>query len=102
MTLKFDRASHVLWRRTIDGVVLVSRRAPGLMTLEDSSADLWLVLDRPMTVQEIAGRLSCNHSTAAVSAARQLLEHLADIGFVDADEMAENGTEIERMAEEPR
>ena len=72
------------------------------MTLEDSSADLWLVLDRPMTVQEIAGRLSCNHSTAAVSAARQLLEHLADIGFVDTDEMAGDGMVGEPMVEKPR
>jgi hypothetical protein len=102
VTLRFDRASHVLWRRTIDGVVLVSRRAPGLMTLEDASADLWLALDRPMTVEAVAGRLSCNHSTEAVSAARQLLEHLADIGFVDTDEMADDGIATEPMVEEPR
>ena len=102
MTLKFDRASHVLWRRTIDGVVLVSRRAPGLMTLEDASADLWVALDRPMTVQEVAGRISCNQSNEAVSAARQLLEHLTQIGFVETDEMADEAMAGESMVEEPR
>jgi hypothetical protein len=55
-----------------------------------------------MTVQEIAGRLSCNDSTEAVSAAGQLLERLDEIGFVDADEMAENGIASEPMVEEPR
>jgi predicted transcriptional regulator len=91
-----------LWRRTIDGVVLVSRRAPGLLTLEDASADLWLALDRPMTVQEVASRLSCNHSTEAVSAAHQLLEHLAEIGFVEAGEVAEESIAGEPMVEGPR
>jgi hypothetical protein len=91
-----------LWRRTIDGVVLASRREPGLLTLEDASADLWLTLDRPMTVQEVAMCLSCNDSTEAVSAAHQLLEHLAEIGFVDADEVADDNMADEPMVDEPR
>jgi hypothetical protein len=102
VTLTFDRASHVLWRRTLDGIVLASRRAPGLMTLEDASADLWLALDRPMTLQEVADRLSCSHSIEALSAARQLLQYLADMGFVDTDELAEDGLIDEVMAEESR
>jgi hypothetical protein len=86
---RFDRAEHVLWRRGMEGVVLVSRRSPGLMVLEDASAELWMKLERPMTVAEAARGLSDKPSDDMVVAASQLLDRLAQIGFVRVSEVVE-------------
>jgi hypothetical protein len=86
---RFDRSEHVLWRRAMEGVVLVSRRSPGLMVLEDASADLWMKLEGPMTVTEAAGRLSDDPSEDMVVAAAQLLDRLALMGLASVSEVGE-------------
>jgi len=51
--LRWLRAESTLWRRTLDGVVVLPFDAPEPLVLRGPAASIWELLEQPMTRSEL-------------------------------------------------
>jgi Coenzyme PQQ synthesis protein D (PqqD) len=51
--LRWLRAESTLWRRTLDGVVVLPFDAPAPLVLRGPAASIWELLEQPMTRSEL-------------------------------------------------
>ena len=55
------RRGDVLWRRTLDGVLIRRRGDPEVVLLAGTGVALWETLDSPRPVADLAARLATAH-----------------------------------------
>ena len=65
------RREDVLWRRSLDAVILMPAGADDPVTLPGTGASVWDLLEEPATVAELVGVLS----EAYDAGDRQVVEH---------------------------
>lgn len=76
------RRADVLWRATLDGVVI---RRPGVdgevavVKLGGTGRSLWTALDEPCTFEELCGRLASAHDVDAAVVASDLAPVIDDL-----------------------
>ncbi len=56
---RWQRHPTTLWRRSSDRVLLLPRHRHDLLLLEGIGAAVWLLLDEPATVEQLAEVLPC-------------------------------------------
>lgn len=74
---RWCRRSEVLWRRSADRVLILTPTNDELLLLEGIGAAVWLLLERPATLDELAEILIA--SDGPISARSELEEFLATL-----------------------
>lgn len=86
MTVLYERAPAVLWRRTLRGLIV--RPLAGTTTLVSGSANLvWDALSQPRTAEELSSLLAevTGESAQVIAADLQpLLETLSELGVLES------------------
>lgn len=86
MTSKsYRRRPDVLWRRSLDAVLCLPPGASEPVTLAATGPEVWDLLERPCSVDQLASELAQRHGIDAQTVARAvlpLLERLAVLGLV--------------------
>ena len=54
----FVRAHDVLWRMTMDGILILSRNSDEAMHIVGSTSELWDLLAQPHTAEELVTQLA--------------------------------------------
>lgn len=78
----------VLWRATLDGVLVRVPGADEVVALEGTGGAVWAALDQPVPFAELCRRLAVGHDATAEEIATDLhpvLEDLADRSVVRVD-----------------
>jgi hypothetical protein len=81
----YRRLPDVLWRRSLDAVLCLPPGASEPVTLAATGPEVWDLLERPCSVDQLASELSRRHKIDAQIVARDvlpLLEGLAVLGLV--------------------
>ena len=73
------RRADVLWRATIDGVLIRPLGAPALTKLAGTGRALWAVLDEPAAFDEVCARLAADHDADVVAIAADLEPVIDDL-----------------------
>jgi len=80
------RRDDVLWRRSLDAVILLAANADEPLTLPDTGAIVWDLLEEPATFDELVTTLADVYNTDATTIATDitpLLEELAALGALE-------------------
>lgn len=80
------RRDDVLWRRSLDAVILLPSGADEPLTLPDSGAIVWDLLEEPASFDELVATLAEVYETDAATIATDitpLLEELAALGALE-------------------
>jgi hypothetical protein len=81
------RRADVLWRATLDGVLIRPLGADELTKLAGTGRALWAALDEPATFDEVCERLAAGHDADAASIAadlRPVIDDLVERGVVES------------------
>jgi hypothetical protein len=84
---QFRRRQDLLWRRSLDAVILIPPGRAEPVTLEGTGPDVWALLAAPTTVGELARELADGYDTdpSRVEAdLTPLLEQLVALGVVES------------------
>jgi hypothetical protein len=73
------RRADVLWRATLDGVLIRPLAGKEVTKLAGTGQSLWDVLDEPATFAEICARLARRHDADASSIATDLAPVIDDL-----------------------
>lgn len=79
------RRGDVLWRRTVDRVVILLPDSGEFLVLQGTGCDLWGALEHPGSVAELADRLSVPYVSSVEEIAADIaptIEQLASYGAV--------------------
>ena len=69
-TVRWCRSARVVWRRTLDGVIVLPiLEAAEPIALRGSAADIWDLLAEPMTSEDLVAVLAATHGVSAMSVA---------------------------------
>jgi hypothetical protein len=82
--LVYGRA-NVLWRRTLDRVVILVQASDEFLTLQATGSDLWSAIEPPASLGEVAERLATIYGVPAaqiVSDIEPVLQELHQRGAV--------------------
>ena len=85
--LKFRQSTDVVWRRSLDGVLLLLRRGRAPITLSGSGLDLWQLLEEPQSLNTAAGLLAERFDLDAgevAAAIGPVLDELVKIQIVES------------------
>ena len=83
---RWRRRAEVLWRRSLDTVVLLPPGCDDPITLAESGPELWDLLVEPGSVTQLAAVLAAAHDADQQTVARDIapvIEQLAEIGAVE-------------------
>ena len=69
----------MLWRRMGATVLLMTHPPSGLVVLEGPASDLWDLLERSATLEELAGRLGAAYDLPAERMASEISPVLAEL-----------------------
>ena len=73
------RRADVLWRATIDGVLIRPLGAPALTKLAGTGRALWAALDEPATFDDVCARLAAAHDAEVAAVAADLEPVIDDL-----------------------
>lgn len=79
------RAEGVLWRESVDGLLVLQPGSDEVILLEGSASLLWTVLEEPVELEEAAETLAHVHATGVETIAEDLktiLYELFDLEIV--------------------
>ena len=82
---RIHRRGDVLWRRSLDAVLVVPPGASEPVSVSGSSLDVWELLETPTSVGELGSRLSRRHGVASDVIERDLeplIDKLVSLGIV--------------------
>ena len=74
----FVRDEAVLWRRVVDGVLLLPPESDELMLLTGSGGEIWHALERPRSATELAGVLADRYDVTEQQLLSQVLPSTLD------------------------
>lgn len=74
----FVRDEAVLWRRVVDGVLLLPPESDELMLLTGSGGEIWHALERPLSMAALAGVLSARYDVGEQRLLSQVLPSTLD------------------------
>lgn len=74
----FVRDEAVLWRRVVDGVLLLPPGSDELMLLTGSGGEIWHALERPLSASELAGVLADRYDVTEQQLLSQVLPSTLD------------------------
>jgi hypothetical protein len=74
----FVRDEAVLWRRVVDGVLLLPPESDELMLLTGSGGEIWHALERPLSTTELAGVLADRYDVTEEQLLSQVLPPTLD------------------------
>jgi Coenzyme PQQ synthesis protein D (PqqD) len=74
----FVRDEAVLWRRVVDGVLLLPPGSDELMLLTGSGGEIWHALERPCSATELAGVLADRYDVTEQQLLTQVLPSTLD------------------------
>jgi hypothetical protein len=79
VAVRWHRAEATLWRRTLGGVVVlpVDRRAP--LALRGPAAEIWELLARPMTLQELLDAIAATCAVGGDAVADEVSQAVATL-----------------------
>jgi len=86
-SLVYSRRSDVLWRRSLDAVVLLPAGADEPVTLPGTGAAVWDLLAEPVTLPDLVGTLTQVYGGDAATIERDvtgLLARLDALGAVES------------------
>lgn len=95
MTVRFERAPEVLWRRSLGRVLLRLPAAGDLVVLGASGPALWEALERPRSLDEVAGALGGDFGVDVRTVADDIspvLERLVELSLVSTEGVEEKGS----------
>ncbi len=81
----YRRRLDVVWRRSLYAVLCLPPGASEPVTLAGSGPEVWALLERPYSLDELASELARRHGIDARSVARDvrpILERLAELRLV--------------------
>lgn len=73
------RRADVLWRATLDGVLVRPLGAEALTKLAGTGMSLWLELEEPASFEELCDRLAAVHDADSSTIAHDLEPVIADL-----------------------
>jgi hypothetical protein len=76
---RWCRAPGVLWRRSLDAVLVFGPGADGPRTLTGTGTELWDLLAAPITVEELVGSLAVRHGADGNVVEADLVPVLAEL-----------------------
>jgi coenzyme PQQ synthesis protein D (PqqD) len=83
-TMRWCRSARVVWRRTLDGVIVLPiLEAAEPIALRGSAADIWDLLAEPMTSEDLIAVLAAAHGVSELSVAADVdgaLVSLSELG----------------------
>ena len=82
MTLR--RAESTLWRRTLDGVVVLPVDHPTPLALRGPAAGIWDLLAAPMTLPELLDAISRAYGVDGATVADEVAEAVATLAEAGA------------------
>jgi hypothetical protein len=85
---RYRRRRDVLWRRSLDAVILVAGGRAEPMTLSGTGPEVWTLLETPASVTDLADRLaSCHKADRHVveEDLNRVLERLLALGVVELE-----------------
>jgi len=74
----YVRDEAVLWRRVVDGVLLLPPESDDLMLLIGSGGEIWHALERPLSMADLAGLLAARYDVTAQQLLSQVLPSTLD------------------------
>jgi len=74
----FVRDEAVLWRRVVDGVLLLPAGSDELMLLTGSGGEIWHALERPLSLADLAGVLAARYDVGEQQLLSQVLPSTLD------------------------
>jgi hypothetical protein len=77
-TDSFVRDESVLWRRVVDGVLLLPPGSDDLMLLTGSGGEIWHALERPRSMTDLAGVLAARYDVTEQQLLSQVLPSTLD------------------------
>ncbi len=81
---RYVRDPHVLWRRTLDAVLVLPPDAETAELVTDAGPALWSLLLEPRTVDELTGLLEASNG-AAGDTVLEIVTRLVECGAVLVD-----------------
>ena len=78
-TVRWRRRPDVLWRRSLDAVVLLPAAADDVITLAGTGPAVWEVLAEWRTVDDVVGIMAAAYGTSPEVVATDLAPLLADL-----------------------
>ena len=89
---RFRRRPDVLWRRSLDAVVLLPAVAEEPVTLLGTGPELWELLAEPRTLEDLAEVLAGLHGVDPAVVRADVAPVLADlVALVTVEEVADSG-----------
>jgi hypothetical protein len=79
------RRADVLWRRTYDRIIILVPASGEMVTLQATARDLWMALEAPASLRELAERLASIYEASSERIAADIapaLEELSRRGAV--------------------
>lgn len=83
---RFRRRADVLWRRSLDAVVILPAGATEVLTLAETGPDLWELLAAPASVADLAYALARRYDAdpaVVESDLTPVVDHLVTVGAVE-------------------
>jgi hypothetical protein len=83
VTVRWRRADTTLWRRTLDGVVVLPIDTPAPLVLRGPAARIWELLAQPLTIQELLEAIAAIYAVESDAVASEVgwaVGKLADAG----------------------
>ena len=78
-TIRWRRRPGVLWRRSLDAVVLLPPEADDVLTLAGTGPEIWELLAEWRTVADLVEILAAAHETSTDVVAADLVPLLAEL-----------------------
>ena len=72
MTVRWQRRADVLWRQSLDGVVVLPSGADEPLGLAGSAGALWNVLERPVSLEDLVKTLSNSYDAEPETVRRDI------------------------------
>jgi hypothetical protein len=82
------RGPGVLWRRSLDAVLVLGPRGDGPLTLAGTATELWDLLAAPTTVEDLVSSLAARHDADPTVVAADLTPVLAELATLGVLEVA--------------
>jgi hypothetical protein len=85
IAIRWRRAEDALWRRTLDGVVVLPFDRPAPLVLRGPAARIWELLAQPLTIQELLDAIATIYAVEGDAVADEVgwaVDELAAAGAV--------------------
>jgi hypothetical protein len=83
--VRWRRAETTLWRRTLDGVVVLPSDAPAPLVLRGPAARIWELLVHPLTIPELLDAIAAIYAVEGDAVSDEIdwsVSRLAAVGAV--------------------